>query len=96
MAGIAKPQAFFDMLRHQGLTLSKTHALPDHDDLRSVAIDPAQGEVLCTEKDAVKLWNHLPTAWAVPLVTEIPPDLLEAILEHIGPKLSSNHGHQTT
>ena len=96
LAGIAKPQAFFELLRHQGLTLSKTHALPDHDDLRSVAIDPALGEVLCTEKDAVKLWNHLPTAWAVPLVTEIPPDLLEAILEHIGPKLSSDHGHQTT
>jgi len=96
LAGIAKPLAFFDMLRQQGLTLSKTHALADHDDLRSVTIDPALGEVLCTEKDAVKLWNHLPSAWAVPLVTEIPPDLLETILEHISPKLSSNHGHQTT
>jgi len=24
--------------------------------------------VLCTEKDAVKLWDMLPQAWAVPLV----------------------------
>jgi len=96
VAGIGKPQAFFDMLTKQGLSLSVAQALTDHDDMRSIHIDPAMGAVLCTEKDAVKLWDFQPTAWAVPLVTEIPEELLTTILAHIGPKLSSVHGHQTT
>ena len=96
LAGIGKPQVFFDMLTDKGIALSATKALADHDDMRSIHIDPEMGEVLCTEKDAVKLWNFQPTAWAVPLVTEIPKELLNTILAHIGPKLSSAHGHQTT
>lgn len=96
LAGIGKPQVFFDMLSAVGISLSTTLALADHDDMRAVNVDPAMGAVLCTEKDAVKLWNYLPTAWAVPLVTEIPPELLDAIMARIDPKLSSAHGHQTT
>ncbi len=96
LAGIGKPQAFFDMLSERGISPSTTHALADHDDMRTVNLDPALGAVLCTEKDAVKLWNYLPNAWAVPLVTAIPPDLLAQILAHIHPKLSSVHGHQIT
>jgi tetraacyldisaccharide 4'-kinase len=96
LAGIGKPQAFFDMLTDKGIALSATNALADHDDMRSIHIDPGMGEVLCTEKDAVKLWNFQPTAWAVPLVTEIPKELLNTILAHIGPKLSSAHGHKTS
>jgi len=96
LAGIGKPQVFFDMLTDIGIALSATKALADHDDMRSIHIDPEMGEVLCTEKDAVKLWNFQPTAWAVPLVTEIPKELLNTILAHIGPKLSSAHGHKTS
>ena len=96
LAGIGKPQAFFDMLTAQGIGLSVTQALADHEDMHSVRIDPAMGAVLCTEKDAVKLWNYLPTAWAVPLVTEIPEELFKTILAQIAPKLSSGYGHQTT
>jgi len=96
LAGIGKPQAFFDMLTAQGIALSATQALADHDDMRSIQSDPEMGEVLCTEKDAVKLWNYQPTAWAVPLVTEIPQELLDLILVRIGPKLSSTHGQQIT
>jgi len=96
LAGIGKPQVFFDMLTDKGIALSAKHALSDHYDMRSIHIDPEMGEVLCTEKDAVKLWNFQPTAWSVPLVTEIPDELLNTILAHIGPKLSSAHGHQTT
>jgi tetraacyldisaccharide 4'-kinase len=96
LAGIGKPQAFFDMLTAQGIALSFTQALADHEDMHLVRIDPAMGPVLCTEKDAVKLWNYLQTAWAVPLVTEIPEELFKTILAHIGPKLSSGYGHQTT
>ena len=96
LAGIAKPEVFFDMLRAQGIALSKTQALADHDDMRALQIDPDIGAVFCTEKDAVKLWEFQPKAWAVPLVTEIPEELLQAILAFVGPKLSSVHGHQTT
>jgi tetraacyldisaccharide 4'-kinase len=96
LAGIGKPQVFFDMLTDKGIALLATKALADHDDMRTIHIDPELGEVLCTEKDAVKLWNFQPTAWAVPLITEIPEELLNTILARIAPKLSSAHGHQTT
>jgi tetraacyldisaccharide 4'-kinase len=96
LAGIGKPQAFFDMLIDKGIALLATKALADHDDMRTIHIDPELGQVLCTEKDAVKLWNFQPTAWAVPLITEIPEELLKIILARIAPKLSSAHGHQTT
>ena len=95
LAGIAQPQNFFDMLMAQGIRLSCTHALNDHADMDRLTIDPAMGPLLCTEKDAVKLWQYLPSAWAVPLHTEVPDALMEEILRRLGPKLSSGHGHQT-
>ncbi|PQA81478.1 tetraacyldisaccharide 4'-kinase [Limnohabitans sp. TS-CS-82] len=97
LAGIAKPEVFFDMLRRQGLQLAHTQALPDHADVRGLALNPAWGDVLCTEKDAVKIWAQHPQAWAVPLVTELPNALLHAIDAALQitqrPKLSSPHGH---
>ncbi len=35
LAGIAQPEAFFNMLRQQGLTLERTLALPDHHDCQA-------------------------------------------------------------
>ena len=96
LAGIAKPHVFFEMLRQQGLRLSHTQALADHADMHGVKIDDIFGELLCTEKDAVKLWPDHPQAWAVPLVTTLPPSLLEAIDACLDRKLSSQHGHQIT
>jgi len=97
LAGIAKPDVFFDMLRSQGLKLAHTQALPDHDDLQGISFNPAWGDVLCTEKDAVKLWRENPQAWAVPLLIELPIALLQAIdsalQTTLSPKLSSPHGH---
>ena len=99
LAGIAKPEKFFFMLREQGLNVAHTQALPDHADLQDLHIDTAKGDVLCTEKDAVKLWIQHPQAWAVPLQTTLPPELLAEIDSHIAAaqnaKLSSPHGHQT-
>jgi len=99
LAGIAKPEVFFAMLREQGLNVAHTQALPDHADLQALHIDPSQGDVLCTEKDAVKLWALHPHAWAVPLQTTLPAELLAAIDSHLAAaqhaKLSSPHGHQT-
>ncbi|HQR85683.1 MAG: tetraacyldisaccharide 4'-kinase [Burkholderiales bacterium 35-55-47] len=99
LAGIAKPEVFFAMLREQGLNVVHTQALPDHADLQALQIDASQGDVLCTEKDAVKLWMHHPKAWAVPLHTTLPDELLATIDLHLAAarngKLSSPHGHQT-
>lgn len=69
LAGIAKPQAFFDMLQARGLQLERTYALPDHvgpDELAALALFPANAapalRVLCTQKDAVKLFAMYPDA----------------------------------
>jgi len=57
MAGIASPEAFFAMLRARGLTLEKTLALPDHHDFKPDDLSDCTGRtVLCTEKDAIKLF----------------------------------------
>ena len=99
MAGIAKPEVFFAMLRDKGVTLSHTHAMPDHADLQDLPEGLFKGDVLCTEKDAVKLWPTHPHAWAVPLITTLAPELLEAVDQFLArsdpTKLSSPHGQQT-
>ena len=72
LAGIAQPERFFAMLRKAGMQLRATQALADH---ASAAQMHAAAQrllatglpVLCTEKDAVKLWPALPQVWAVPL-----------------------------
>ena len=79
VAGLARPEAFFDMLRAQGLTLAHTAALPDHANFAHWT-PPASGhDLLCTEKDAVKLWRQHPRAWAVPLVLTPEAGFLAAI-----------------
>jgi len=105
VAAIAKPEDFFVMLRAQGLVLDQTIALPDHDDFGGwAASDHADCTVLCTEKDAVKLWHRQPDALAVPLI--VTPEasflakldtLLTPLLEvRSQPTLSSGHGHKTS
>jgi tetraacyldisaccharide 4'-kinase len=76
LAGIAKPEAFFDMLRSAGLTLESTTAYADHDNFDKFATDSDANVLwLCTEKDAVKLWARYPQLAmqivAVPLVVEL-------------------------
>jgi tetraacyldisaccharide 4'-kinase len=67
VAGLARPEAFFKMLRQSGLQLASTTALPDHHNYQNWPADPGK-TWLCTEKDAAKLWQHEPGALAVPLV----------------------------
>lgn len=72
VAGIARPEVFFDMLRECGLQVRRTLPLADHaqaQDYAALAL-PLGETVVCTEKDAVKLFEQLPPAaqaWAVPL-----------------------------
>ena len=94
LAGIANPQVFFDMLRAAGLTLATTHPLPDHHDFGKGAGLP-DGILVCTEKDAVKLWAVRPDAWAVPLQVTIPPVFWREFDRLLDARLSSPHGSPT-
>lgn len=82
VAGIARPAAFFDMLRTRGLTLQKEVALPDHAELADYAALLKAGPAtwICTEKDAVKLFLHaippVSAVWSVPLEVHLDPAFL--------------------
>ena len=91
LAAIARPEDFFSMLCAQGVVLTQTIALPDHDDFDRWQRPKLEGAVLlCTEKDAVKLWRKAPDALAVPLVFTPEPAFLAAL----DAKLSSVDGLQ--
>ncbi len=100
VAGLARPEAFFDMLRELGLQLAHTHALPDHADFadwpQTPPDQPLLRPLLCTEKDAVKLWRRQPQALAVPLQLDVEAGFwaaLDALLaERAGSPVSSAHG----
>jgi tetraacyldisaccharide 4'-kinase len=95
IAGIANPQPFFAMLREAGVRMAATHALPDHHDFADAGTLPAGGTLLCTEKDAVKLWRLRPDAWAVPLEVTIPPGFWRQFDRLLEARLSSPHGSPT-
>ena len=93
VAGIAKPESFFQMLRDKGLAPARCIALPDHHDFDNwTRVAAADATVLCTEKDALKLWRRQPDALAVPLRFEPAPAFLAAL----DAKLSSLDGHQAS
>ncbi|MDX9708348.1 MAG: tetraacyldisaccharide 4'-kinase [Trichloromonas sp.] len=92
-AGIADPEAFFNDLRDQGLTLSETLAFPDHVTYNRAErdrINAAGGEaLLTTEKDAVKLRaaDFAAPCCQVPLeLTFDRPELLTAQLDRLTAK----------
>jgi len=96
MAGIASPEAFFAMLRARGLTLEKTLALPDHHDFKPDDLSDCAGRtVLCTEKDAIKLFAlpdlaNLPRLeiLAVPLEFSPEPAFFAALDALLAPLIS--------
>lgn len=98
LAGIAHPDRFFAMLTQHGLTLRARHALSDHASAHELEAAlqqiPAGEPVLCTEKDAVKLWPTHPDVWAVPLRTTLPDALLNQIDGWLTSRLSLPHGQQ--
>ena len=73
VCGIAKPQAFAQMLTARGIQIAQLHALPDHANFSNWQASQPQLKLLCTEKDAIKLWASHPKAFAVPL--EFEPEL---------------------
>lgn len=103
LAGIGRPERFFDMLAQQGLRLQHRWALPDHAPTpRDWPAGARDWTWLCTEKDAVKLWaaggadpsapaDTPPDLWAVPLRVQPAAGFFQAL----DAQLSSWHGHQT-
>lgn len=95
LAGIARPEAFFGMLEASGLELRRRLALADHHPFDGSRRWVGTGTpLLCTEKDAVKLWRSEPQAWAVPLELEIDPAFWPALDAALDRRLSSIHGSE--
>ncbi|WP_242421384.1 tetraacyldisaccharide 4'-kinase [Acidovorax sp. Root267] len=80
VAAVARPEVFFAMLQSEALQLAHTEALPDHYDFDSWNRNSDKRYTLvCTEKDAVKLWRYHPDALAVPLQLQIEPAFFAAL-----------------
>ena len=101
LAGIARPERFFGMLRARGLQLQETLAMADHADFSHWQARSTGRALLCTEKDAVKLWRRQPDALAVGMTLAPEPAFfkaLDALLDQHAARLrpvSSDHGQQT-
>jgi tetraacyldisaccharide 4'-kinase len=97
IAGTASPGMFFRMLRERAINFVEWDALPDHyafNDPRPA--DERDFTLLCTEKDAAKLWRQRPDAWAVPLQVRIDAGFFRAFDRLLDAKLlSSRHGSET-
>ena len=95
VAGIARPGAFFEMLAAAGCPPTQAMSLSDHDPFDPPPPLPAGVTVVCTDKDAVKLWRTRPDAWAVGLQLSIEPAFWLALEARLRPRLSSPDGPQT-
>ena len=98
IAGIARPGQFFLMLSQAGLNLAAQEAWPDHADFSGHDAASWSGYTLvCTEKDASKLWAVAPQAWAIGLEQSLEPAFFTALDARIKAaqtgRLSSAHGH---
>lgn len=87
------------MLQAAGVHPTLQLGLPDHSFFDSVLNSEYEGyELICTEKDAVKLWPMRPDAWAVPLICRLPEAFLQqldvritalSLSRHLAPALCS-------
>ncbi|MDP2074268.1 tetraacyldisaccharide 4'-kinase [Hydrogenophaga sp.] len=95
VAGTARPGVFFDMLRARGIEPTVEVGLPDHAALSDYAalMQDSSTTLLCTEKDAVKLFPTLidspvgrhPQVWAIPLEMTPDPAFFTALDERLKP-----------
>lgn len=92
IAGIAAPERFFAMLRAEGL---RFEALPlaDHDPLDALPWPIDAQDVLCTEKDAVKLAPARcgsTRVWVVGLDLTLPSTMLASLQAQLAP-IAADH-----
>lgn len=85
VAAIARPEEFFTMLREQGLILSQTQVWPDHADFEDWQPENSAQTIVCTEKDAVKIWKKSPDVWAVGLEIHLPQDFFDWLAKTMQP-----------
>lgn len=81
-AGLAAPEKFFAMLEAAGLSIRRL-PLPDHFDYAALPWPEATREVVCTEKDAVKLDPARlgsTRMWVLPLDLRLPDSLVADLL----------------
>lgn len=77
VAGIARPESFFRMLRDAGLTLAWCEPRADHDRFTDWEGPHAGARwTVCTAKDAAKIWPRWPGVLAIDLNVELPTALL--------------------
>ena len=95
-AGIGNPEQFFAMLRHTGVPLTHTLALPDH---HHYARDPfaamPAAAILMTEKDALKCDASviaLERLWAVGLEVDIDPAFFPWLQAQLPARTERPHG----
>lgn len=85
-AGLAAPDKFFAMLRAADLAFEAL-PLPDHHDFATLPWPPLGGDVLVTEKDAVKLDPARVAGrpvWVLPLDLALPETLLDTLQAELG------------
>lgn len=90
ISGIAQPERFFNMIQGVGFRLTGTVALPDHAPAAAwtAVLAKTPGEVLCTEKDAVKLRGLLSEedasrVWVAGLELDVPNDFMQEISQRL-------------
>ena len=90
VAGIGHPERFFATLAGLGLACT-AHPFPDHHAYTQGDLDfGADAVVLMTEKDAVKCRHlNLGETWVLPVTAELPPALVEIILEKMSGRPAS-------
>ena len=84
-AGLARPEAFFAMLRDQGLQIHPC-PLPDHHDFATLPWPADSADVVVTEKDAVKLSPErfgASRVWVAPLDFKLPLSFCQALAERL-------------
>jgi tetraacyldisaccharide 4'-kinase len=94
-AGIAEPERFFNMLEQQGIQLHRC-PLPDHADLATLPWPATAGQVLITEKDAVKLPPAPPGGpgiWVVALDFQLPDTLTDVLSKALASTQPGRHRH---
>jgi tetraacyldisaccharide 4'-kinase len=100
LAGVAQPDLFFKMLKNEGLEMDECVPLPDHATLETYGpvlrrLNATYGprmHIVCTQKDAVKLWTLFPKALAIELEVHLPSDFLEELDRAVAQTLQLSSG----
>jgi tetraacyldisaccharide 4'-kinase len=77
LAGIARPERFFDTVRDCGIVVDRRHALPDHVVADASLLPPPPAIILMTAKDAVKFARFADErCWCLEVRAHLDPALL--------------------